>query len=249
MINPMALDNKTIMVTGASSGIGKSVAILASELGAHVVLVARNREKLKETYAALSGTSHHIFTVDLGNVDQIAGLIKSLNVNKITLDGLVHSAGVAPKESLDYGVSKKTMDINVHAFNEIINQALTYDILCNKSSVVALSSTSAIRGDAFELSYAMSKAALEASVRFFAQYLKDKKIQVNAIQPGWVKTPMLETFLDAYGDTLYGQNDLNRQFLGAIDALEIANLIAFLLSDATTTITGSTYLIDGGFLL
>ena len=252
MYNPMELKDKTILIAGASSGIGKATAITASKLGAKVVLLARREAHLKEVMTLLAGEGHDYLVFDLEDIDRIEALVSSLKEKELRLDGIVYAAAYAQKEAfddLDYASARKTMTINVHAFNEIMRQLVTQDVLLSGSSVVVISSTAATHGDDKELAYAMSKAALEAAVRYHAQVLMDKKIRVNAIRPGWVKTPMLDDFLARYGDTVYGKKNMESQKLGLIEPEEIANLTVFLLSDATTSITASNTLIDGGFLL
>ncbi len=252
MFNPMELKDKTILIAGASSGIGKATATTASKLGAKVILLARREVQLKEVLTLLAGEGHDYLVFNLEDIDRIEALVSSLKDKELKLDGIVYAAAFSQKEAfadLDYDLARKTMTINVHAFNELIRQIVKQEVLQDNSSVVAISSTSAIAGDDRELAYAMSKAALEAAVRYHAQVLMDKKIRVNAIRPGWVKTPMLGDFLARYGDTEYGKKNMESQKLGLIEPEEIANLTAFLLSDATTSITASNTLIDGGFLL
>ena len=252
MYNPMELKGKTILIAGASSGIGKATAITISKLGAKVVLLARREEKLHEVMTMLEGESHDYHVFDLEDIDRIEALVSSLKDKGLKLDGIAYAAAYAQKEvfaDLDYALARKSMTINVHAFNELMRQVVTKDVLRSGSSVVVISSTAATHGDDQELAYAMSKAALEAAVRYHAQVLMDKKIRVNAIRPGWVKTPMLDDFLARYGETEYGKKNMESQALGLIEPEEIANLTAFLLSDATTSITATNTLIDGGFLL
>jgi len=252
MINPMTLKDKTILITGASSGIGRSIAINASKLGATLILIARRKEALKKTQSLLSGDNHQVITLDLSQTDTIYECIESLKKQNIKVDGFIYGAGYGEKEKfpdIETSFSQYMMDVNVFGFNEIIKALYKENVLKEKGSIVAISSTASLNSDDLELAYAMSKAALDASVRYHAKVLSKEGIRVNSILPGWVKTPMYEAFLKMYGETDYAKNDLNKQSLGLIEPSEVANLACFLVSDASLSITGSHYLIDGGFLL
>ncbi len=252
MINPMTLKGKTILITGASSGIGRSVAIQASKLGATLILIARRKKALKETQSLLCGENHRLFSLDLSQSDKTDECIKALKHQNIKIDGFVYGAGYGKKEvfpEIKRDFAHYMMDVNVFAFNEMIKALYKDNMFNEKGSIVAISSTAALNSDDKELAYAMSKAALDASVSYHAKVLSKEGIRVNSILPGWVKTPMYEAFLKTYGETPYAKNDLKKQSLGLIEPSEVANLACFLLSDATLSITGSHYLIDGGFLL
>jgi len=243
----MNLTNKNIIVTGASSGIGKTTAIILSSFGANLIICGRNENRLLETYNELQNKENHkMFFGDL-NLDE--------NINELTsisnsIDGIVLAAGIV-----------KTLPIKFLNSNEL-NNVLTSNfvsptILCQKllkkkkinasGSIVFVSSIAGnLIGDKGNGAYAASKAALDGISKVMAVELAPQKIRVNCICPGMVKTPMTKTELAA---VTLEQLKLNESLypLGYGEPEDVANGIAFLLSDNSKWITGSSLIIDGGF--
>ena len=251
MINPMDLTGKLVLVTGASSGIGKETAIQISRLGARVVLVARRVEQLEETSKLMEGNSHKFYSFDLSKVETIEAFIKNVVSENGQFNGFVHCAGISPMRPLSmtkYENIITAMNVNFFAFVEIIRCITKKGCFYDGGSIVGISSVSSIKGNKSKLSYCASKAAMDAAIRCIAFELKDKKIKINSIMPGWVSTEMYEYYKDNFNNTNESNERLKRQFLGVSKPVEIANLVAFLLSDATNTITGTSVLIDGGGL-
>ncbi|MCK9471880.1 MAG: SDR family oxidoreductase [Bacilli bacterium] len=251
MINPMSLQGKIVLVTGASAGIGKATAIQLSKLGAKLILVARNRERLEETLNSLEGKDHAFYSFDLSHISSIEEFAKNVTKNHGSLSGLVHSAGISKARPLTLLKNinlNEIMTINFYSFIEIVRCFSKKKSFCDGGSIVAVSSISSIKGYKSKTAYNASKAALDSSIRCIAGELANKRIRINSVMPGWVATEMLERFSDRTAGIQEGEDTVSKQFLGLVEPIEVANLIAFLLSDATKTITGTSVLIDGGLL-
>ena len=243
MYNPYSLDGKTILVTGASSGIGRATAIESSKLGAKVIITARNEERLQETMSSLEGEGHQLILCDLTNEDELNHLVE----NMPELDGLVCNAGInklVPLRML------KAADMNiifaVNTFSPIfLLQKLTKKKkLSEKASVVFTSSISGLGAVAVgESMYIASKGAISAFVKAAALELSKKNIRVNAVCPGMVVTDMS----DAYDLNEGGNEDLKNYPLGRYaNPEDIAWGIIYLLSNASSWVTGTNLIIDGG---
>ena len=243
MYNPYSLEGKTVLVTGASSGIGRATAIECSKLGAKVVITARHEERLKETLSALEGDGHQLILCEMTSDDDLTTLVETVPV----LDGLVCNAGInklVPIRQL------KTEDLNhifeVNTFSSIIllQKLMKKKKLAEDASVVYTSSISGIGAAAVgESMYIASKGALSAFVKAAALECSKKGIRVNAVCPGMVKTEMS----DAY-DLNEGDNeDLKNYPLGRYaNPVDIAWAIIYLLSNASSWVTGTNLVIDGG---
>lgn len=249
MKNIIDLTNKTIVITGAASGIGRETAITISSVGAKVVMLDIFLDGLNETLQLLEGKGHSIYVVDFSCVESLKTLVEKISENEGSIDGLVHCAGISSRKPLNV-LSKvgfdKLMDINFFSFVELVKHFSKKGRMKDCCSIVAMSSISSTHGYKAKTEYCVSKAALDASVRCLASELAPKRIRVNSIMPGDVNTPMgkkaREIAKDAGAET-------KNQPLGVTEPFEVANTIAFLLSDATKTITGSSLLIDGGATL
>lgn len=242
------LNGRNIMVTGASSGIGQSCAVLLSQLGATVVLVARDENKLRQTFSKMTGTGHQYFSCDLNMFEQYEELFeKSSRSGK--LDGLVHAAGIAPVmpiQSVSSAVLSSVMTINFYAFLECAKYFAKRKY-SNGGSLVAISSVSSQAGWGGGTVYCGSKGALDASVRALAIELAPKKIRVNSVVPSNIRTPLLEEMLSVGGDEAETAIR-SKQPLGIGEPIDVANAVAFLLSDAAKFITGTNLVVDGGYL-
>lgn len=248
-MNAMDLSNKTIIITGSGSGIGKETAIISSALGAKVVLLDISEDGLLDTMSILKGDGHAFYVVDLCENDEIAPLIKKISEVHGTIHGLVHCAGVSSRKPLNV-LSKngfsKVMDINFYSFVELVRQATKKKYFAEGGSVVVMSSISSIKGYKAKTEYCVSKAAVDAFVRCMAAELAERKIRVNSVMAAEVLTPLAMKARET--NAAVGTSDFNAP-LGPSEPYEVANAICFLLSEATKTITGTSLLIDGGACL
>jgi NAD(P)-dependent dehydrogenase (short-subunit alcohol dehydrogenase family) len=251
MINPMQLTNKKILVTGASSGIGKETSILLSKLGAKVIMLARREEKLKETLAALEGEGHKYYSFDLHDIEGIENMVKRIISENGPIDGFVHSAGISelrPIAMTKPNFLHKIMLVNFYSFIELCRCLTKRKNFNEQGSIVAVSSVAAQQGEKGKLAYSASKAALDAAVRCIAKELAEKKIRVNTIALSRIDTDMNKTLKRIVENQDYETNVLNRQYLGLGKPIDAANMIAYLLSDAAKFITGTSIAVDGGRL-
>jgi NAD(P)-dependent dehydrogenase (short-subunit alcohol dehydrogenase family) len=247
MKNPFSLENKTILVTGASSGIGRSVAVECSRMGAHVVLVGRNEDRLNETYNNLDGDNHFVIIADLQQHDALDSIVEQSPV----LNGIVHSAGIV--QAIPFQViSKEKMDA-MFLTNFFAPVFLTQKIIRNKklgkgTSIVFIASIDGpITAHIGNAIYSSTKDALAAIGRNMAVDLASKGIRVNNVLPGMIETPLINS-----DSVTQEQRDMDRQLYplkryGKPE--EVAYAVIYLLSDASSFTTGANLVIDGGFTL
>lgn len=240
------LSNKTIIVTGAASGIGRETAIVASKVGAEVVMLDLSEEGLRVTMSLLEGGGHSAHAIDLCDTGSIAPLIKTIAEQHGMIDGVVHCAGISSRKPLNV-LSKngfsKVMDINFYSFVELVRQTTKKKYFSDGGSIVVMSSISSIKGYKAKTEYCVSKAAVDSFVRCMAAELADRKIRVNSVMAAEVLTPLALKARET--NAAVGASDFSAP-LGPSDPYEVANTICFLLSNATKTITGTSLLIDGG---
>ena len=252
MYNPMDLSNKRILVTGASSGIGRETAIVLSKLGATVFLLDVNEQGLIDTVSMLESNVHHQYrAINLLDIEKIEPLIREI-IKDGPFNGFVHCAGIAPMRPFlmtKVDNIEKVMRINFYSFVEIVRILIKSKRgFVNGGSIVAMSSTGSIHGKPTKIAYSASKASIDAAIRCMTVELKERKIRINTVMPSWVRTQMYDSFMADYPDSTDVKEIVEKQYLGVSDPYEVANTIAFLLSDATKTITGTTILMDGGLL-
>jgi NAD(P)-dependent dehydrogenase (short-subunit alcohol dehydrogenase family) len=247
--NPFSLQGKTILITGASSGIGRSTAIECSRLGANLILTDINIEGLKETLLLLEGkeTNHRMIIANLAKEDEIEILVNGLS----KLDGCVFSAGISATKTLPF-YSKSDFDkvFDVNFFGPVL---LTKQLVKNKQlnkecSLVYISSIAG--NDSFKPGngiYGASKSALSSFVRFAGVELASKKIRVNEVCPAMVQTPLVEKLpLSQEEIELDKSKYLMKRYA---TPQEIALGCVYLLSDASSFMTGQSLILDGGRLL
>lgn len=251
VFNPMSLEGKRILVTGASSGIGRETAIILSKLGAEVVLLARNRERLEETCRELEGSGHSIYEYDLEQLDGIPELLKTIAAEQGRLSGVFHAAGIEATIPLNIIKEKKIEPVfKTSAFAALmIAKGLSHkDVKQETSSLVVMSSAAGLTGNNGISLYSASKAAVDGAVRALAVELAPKNIRVNSIAAGLVKTKMYEDLVNRAPSEAI-KRKMERYPLGFGLPEDVAMAAAFLLSDASKWITGTTMVVDGGFTI
>ena len=245
----VSLRDKIIVITGAGSGIGRECAIKMSDQGARVVMLDLNPEGLQETRAVLHGEGHITIPCDLSDFDCLPALVKDIIVETGPIDGFVHCAGISSRKPLNVLKAKgfqKVMDVNFYSFVELTRMFTKKGNMNDGGSIVVMSSISSIRGFKAKSEYCVSKAAVDAFVRCSALELAPRRIRVNSVMAAEVLTPLA---LKAHEtNAAVGATDFIAP-LGPSEPYEVANTIAFLLSDATKTITGTSLIIDGGALI
>lgn len=242
MNNPFTLEGKTILVTGASSGIGRGIAVACAGMGAQVVLTARNRERLQETLSMMEGTGHIIIPADLTNETERLALVEQLPA----LNGVVQCAGVGsrvPCKGLEYEDITSVMQPNMEAPMLLQSNLLANKKIAKSASIVYITSCAATMPTVGNAVYSASKAAMVAYAKCLAQELAPRQIRVNCISP-----TMVMTDLALVGATQEQLNEAEKGYpLGRYGRPEdIANLAIYLLSDASIWMTGSNIEITGG---
>lgn len=246
--NPMELTAKHILVTGASSGIGRATCVLASKLGAKVSLVARNEEKMAETLSMMTGEGHGAYVCDLTSIDAIQELVKQIVSEQGVFDGFVHCAGIAgnrPLKLCSPEFISDMMKIHYFAFVEILRSVSKKKNSNDGASFVGISSVAGIRGEKAQGAYSAAKGAVQAVIHPFAKELSARGIRLNNVAFGMIATEMYQTYIDEGGSI---DELIKSQYLGVGEMEDAANIICFLLSDASKFITGTTLLADGGML-
>lgn len=240
-----SLTGKHILVTGASSGMGKVFARMIAAEGAVVSLLARNEERLTQTLNSLNGEGHKVFVCDLTDDEQIKKVATELN----PIDGAVFCAGINDYVPLKFVSQSKIEPIfKTNFYSQVIlTQSLVKKKQINRgASLVFISSLSSKLGVPGTLLYASSKAALDSAVRVMAAEMAPQGIRVNSICPGIVKTEMLS-----------GTNISEEQFveqekeypLGLGTPEDVGYAVLFHLSDGSRWLTGQNMIIDGGYSL
>lgn len=244
MYNPYSLEGKNILVTGASSGIGRASAIECSKLGARVVLTARNEERLKETLSAMEGDNHLVIPCDLSDEGSIDNLVVSIP----EIQGLLNNAGFTktlPIQFISGADLSSILGVNTVAPILLLQKLLKKKKLKKDSSVVFTSSMAGMgHSSVGNAMYSASKGAISSFVRCAAKELAPKGIRVNAVCPAMVDTGILGA-----GTISNEQLEENKKRypLGRFGKPEeIAWAIIYLLSDASAWVTGDNLILDGG---
>jgi NAD(P)-dependent dehydrogenase (short-subunit alcohol dehydrogenase family) len=244
---PFHLHNKRILVTGASSGIGRQTAVMIREMGGEVVLTGRDEIRLKETATAAGAPFTDIIAADLTSAEERAMLAEKIP----HIDGLVHCAGHVhpfPVKFIDQAKMDQTLSINFEAPVLMTAVLLKAKKINNGASLIYLSSISSNRPQKGAALYGGSKAALESFVKVLAQELSTQQIRVNSLSPAMVKTPMYEK-----AEAMVSKEEMDKHvakyLLGVGYPEDVANSAVFLLSPASRWITGINLTLDGGILL
>ena len=244
--NPFSLKNKTILITGASSGIGRAIAIECSKMGANLIITGRNSERLKETFQQLFPTNGHIFKVaDLTIKEDLENLIEGLQ----RVDGVVNCAAIIKKLPLKFINEKawhETLETNLIAPAILSQRLIKRNKINNSASIIFISSIAASTASFGNISYMASKGAINSLSRGMALELASKGIRVNTIQPALIKTNLTDKALSEEDLKNYLKKFPLRRFG---EPEEVAYAAIYLLSDASTWVTGTSITIDGGVTL
>lgn len=250
MYTPFSLSGKSILVTGASSGIGRAIAIECAKMGAAVILTARNENRLKETLSLMdnSQAKHTIISIDLSSESQINELTDFI---KVRIDGVVQCAGLVIPKPFQFISSKDLstiMDVNYKAPVLLSQQLIKKRKLNKGASIVFISSISGVFisyvGGGL---YSGSKGAINGIVKAMAIELASKAVRVNCVNPGMIDTDIMSDGTITKEQLL---EDTKRYPLGRYGKPEeVAYAVVYLLSDASRWVTGTNLLIDGGYTL
>jgi NAD(P)-dependent dehydrogenase (short-subunit alcohol dehydrogenase family) len=250
-LNPMDMKGAAVLVTGASSGIGRETAILLSQLNARVVVSGRNRERLEETLGRMTGDGHLAEPFDLENADAIPNWIRGIAGRTGPLGGLAHCAGVHQLLPIQYENAAKieaVMRTNVTSAVMLVKGYRSRGCAARGSGIVLLSSVAAFTGDPGISVYAASKAALIGFTRSAALELANDGLRINCIAPANVQTEMLDQLRENVPPEQF-EALRRRHPLGFGNARDIAYAAAFLLGETGRWITGATLVVDGGYSL
>lgn len=241
--NPYSLNDRTVLITGAGSGIGRAVAIECSRLGAKCVICGRNVERLQETLTLMDGGGHVVISADLTSEDGL----KAIAQNTPCIDGLVNNAGInktAPIYFLKEDVVKSVFEINTFTPMFLTKTLLSARKIKAGASIVFTSSIDGVTPSISTAAYGSSKAALTNFMKVCAKELSPRMIRANAVHPGMVQTDMVNEMRVSDEDL---KNDMQQYLLKRYGRPEeIAWAIIYLLSDASAWVTGSVLTIDGG---
>ena len=247
--NPLDLAGSTVLVTGASSGIGRETAILLSTLGARVILAGRNQAKLDEAMSSLEGGGHKVASFDLAALQEIPRWIAAMAADSGPLSGIVHAAGkqlTAPIRFLSPQQMDDLMKINVHSAAMLVKGFCQKGCRTAHGSIVFISSVMGLVGKPGIAIYCATKAALSGLTRSLALELAPDGIRVNCVAPGFVQTEMLDSLWESLPADQFAAIERAHP-LGFGMPRDVANAVAFLLADTGRWITGSTLLLDGGY--
>lgn len=246
MSTPFHLHGKQILITGASSGIGRQVAISVSKMGGSCILTGRNETELQQTLSMLEGNGHRFFAADLTEEKSRTGFITQVPA----IDGLAHCAGnvkAFPVKFLDQKHIDEMMKLNFEAPVLLVAGMLRAKKFNRSASLVFLSSISSQFPPKGGSMYGSSKAALESFVKTLAQEVVGQGIRANSISPGMVRTPLYDRAEEAVSKAEMDKH-MEGYPLGAGDPEDVANAVIYLLSPASRWVTGINIILDGGFL-
>ena len=246
MYNPFALTDKKILVTGASSGIGKGIAVDVAKMGADVVITGRSQARLEETRNLIGEDKCVGILADLCDMADLERLVSLLPV----LDGVVLSAGIIktmPVKNITDAAVKEIFDTNILSNIKLLSRLLKRKKLAHGASVIFISSVSTFNVKVGNSLYSGTKGAVNSFAKAMALEVAKQKMRVNCIQPGYIPSKILDkSGIEADAITRWYAE---RHPLGFGTPTDIANACIYLLSDASRWVTGSIFTIDGGYTL
>jgi NAD(P)-dependent dehydrogenase (short-subunit alcohol dehydrogenase family) len=244
MNNIFSLSEKSILVTGASSGIGRAIAIEYAESGATLSLTGRNKDKLVESHDMLSGQGHSYFTADLSLEEDLDNLVQHLP----QLDGVVLNAGVVktlPVKFIKKDVLDYMFNVNVLSSMLLVQKIIKAKKIKSGGAICFISSVATQKATIGNSIYTATKGAVNAFAKTLALELSPKQIRVNVIMPGFVETNILEeSSISAEQLEIHRKNYPIGRFGKPED---VAHLAVYLMSNASSWMTGSILTLDGGY--
>lgn len=247
MMDLMNMKGKQILITGASSGIGRTAAKYFDSLGAELILVARREEELKALSNQMLNPCRYI-SYDLDDLENIESVFSQIKEWDIKLDAMLYCAGICNTQlikDVEYDELQKTFHVNTMAFYLMAKYFSMVKYSNKESAIVAISSISSKENEAGMSLYSMTKAAMNTAVEVMAKEFIKRKIRVNAVLPAQVMSKMGRDEDDWTEEEL--QEVASYQPYGAIPIEQVINCANFLLSDAAKYITGETVVISGGY--
>lgn len=244
-----ALQGMIYLVTGASSGIGRSTAILLAECGARVVLNGRDEVRLNETLSALRGSGHIVVPAALDGADQASDLVKQIIENSGSLNGMFHSAGIEmirPVRLTKQAHLSEILGSSLFAAFGIARALSGKNAMVDGGSLVFMSSVAGSTGQVGMTAYSAAKSAVDGMVRSLACELAGRKIRVNSIAAGAVNSAMHDRLTKGSGEDAtkaYADSHL----LGIGTPEDVAQAVLYLLSPSSSWVTGTTMFVDGGY--
>lgn len=248
--NPFSLENQRILVTGSTSGLGKTIALTCAHMGAEVICTGRDQDRLAKTLTELqsiSDRSHQAIQADLTQASGRDALVTS--IGKTPLNGVVHSAGISrlsPVRMMTEQHLREVQSINVDAPMLLTQALLKRNLVAPEGSMVFIASIAAHIGVPGVAAYSGTKAALLAMVRCLAMEVVKRGIRANCLSPALVETPLLEATATMIGSM---EQERGNYPLGFGKPEDVANAALFLLSGASRWITGTTLVMDGGLTI
>lgn len=243
MENPFSLEGKTVLVTGASSGIGKGIAIACSRMGARVVINGRNEKRLQETLAEMRDNGNLQIVADLCNMSQLPEMVEKLP----KLDGIVHCAGIGQRvlcKQLQETDIDSVMNVNFKAPVMLQTEILKQKKISSGASIVFIASIASWSPSFGNSMYSASKGAIVSYSNCLALELAPRKIRVNCISPAMVWTDLITKDGIDVGALKEDEKKYPLKRYGTPE--DIAGLVLYMLSDVSSWMTGSNVKISGG---
>lgn len=249
MWNPFDFTGKRFLVAGATSGMGRATSIKLSEQGANVCLIGRNEAKVKEVIKELNGEGHRYYIKDFAQEGGYRDIFDDIVSDGKKIDGVVYTAGIAkilPVNVLNKKNMDESMTTNLYSFVEMVSE-FSRKKYHDSASVVGISSISTLYPQKCQGVYVATKSAMNSIVTALSMELAEKDIRINTVMPSSTNTQMLH---DAFeGKTEAEINRLlSKQVLGIVEPEDVANVILFLLSEASNKITGRALYADAGYV-
>jgi NAD(P)-dependent dehydrogenase (short-subunit alcohol dehydrogenase family) len=246
-MEPFSLKGKTILVTGASSGIGAGIAITCSQCGASVIINGRNRERLDKTFSQLEGKNNQILAGDLCHVDEVDNITEKTQI----LDGIVFCAGIIktmPVKNITDDAILEIFQTNIFSSIQLLRRLLQKKKIAKGGSIVLISSVSTFNVKVGNSLYSATKGAVNSFAKAMALEVARQRMRVNCIQPGFIPSQILSNSAGIEENEML-QWYKDRHPLGLGEPKDIAYGCVYLLSDASRWVTGSIFTIDGGYTL